>query len=496
MFLKYIKHLTKYTTRLNLYDYLLIIFLIVFFLIAYSISIIRHQMFLSNAMDLGIYNQLVYQFSHFKYPASTVYPANPQGLFFLGDHITLFLPIESLFYWILGKNVLLYLQIIYLILGCIGLYKLIHLKYTNFLALLAALLFLSHYSIYSALSFDYHTNILGTMLIPWILYFYYTSNFKYFLLTTVVGLMTREDMSIYYFLIGIVLLYKGFKENSVNYKFILLLLSFSLVYFFLAFYIILPSLSIRPDSHISNWKFIPEVGNSLTSLMTNILENPAKILHLMTNQVEKTDKINRFLYSGGILFFFTDIIYLLPVIPLFILTLLSTEWGMWIDMGHYSILLSVWVPLTIILFSYKLKYKFLQISFPSIFILIYIKILLNFNLEPIKWTKFPFIFYKEYYSQRFNIPEIKEALKLIPENASVSASNHLVPHLAFRDKIIFFPNTQDAEYIAIIENDCIDRFYYFQNPISCFLELKKYLNNQKYKLIYNKNHVLVFQLKS
>jgi len=482
----------SFQKNLSFYDYLLIIVIFIFLIIAYIISIVKHNQFLSNAFDLGIYNQLVYKFSHFKYPASTLYfTLNDNKVFFLGDHVTLILPFESLFYWILGKNVLLYLQILYIVGGGIGIYKLINLRKEKIVALLITILFFTNYSIYGALNFDYHTNILGTMIIPWIFYFYYTSNFLLFCTFTIIGMFTKEDISIYYFLIGIVIL---FKENFKLNKYISFISLVSIIYFLICVKIILPTFSPYADKQISNWKFIPDVGNSLEEIILNLISDPAKFINLMTNYPEKQLKINTFLYSGGIIFLFEPIL-ILPLVPLFLLTLLSSQWGMWGNFGHYNILFSVWIPIMFFYLTEKIKQRQLNILLILFFIYQNIRILNNFHLDATKWTRFPYIFNSEYYHQRFNLKEIKELINLIPDNASVSASNHLIPHLAFRDNIYFYPNNNNAEYIAIIQSDCIDRYYYYSSSHDCFKDIFNLLKNNKYELIYNKNHVLLFKLK-
>ena len=49
---------------------------------------------------------------------------------------------------------------------------------------------------------------------------------------------------------------------------------------------------------------------------------------------------------------------------------------------------------------------------------------------------------------------INGALKEIPPDAAVSASGLLLPHLAFREKIYYYPAVNDAEYIcANVEGD-------------------------------------------
>lgn len=493
----------KSIKNLDFYDSAYLLISILFLVVAYLISVVNHELFLSSAMDMGIYNQLVYKFSHFKYPVSTVYPSRPDGIFFLGDHMSLILPIESMFYWILGKNVLLYLQIFYLLLGNLGLYKLIKLLYSKPVALLASILFYTHYSVYNVLSFDYHTNVLGMMLIPWIVYFYYRSNFFWFTTLIFLGIFTKEDSALYYILTGIVIFIPEYKSNKLSLKkysqmkYFIVLIGASAIYFLISYKFILPYFNPIPDKTkvISNWKIVPEMGKSIGELFFNIISNPGKTIQLMSNTIEKQVKINTFLYTGGLLIPFVGWFYLLPLVPLFIMTLLSTEWSMWGNLGHYNIILSIWLPIIIAAFINKLKYNSIKIFVALFFLYEYFTILKTTPIEPSKWTRTNRVFYSEYYAQRFNINAIKQAIKIIPDNASVSASTHILPHLAFRDKIYYFPTIADADYIILIENDCNDRFYPFPNTTECYKIINEYKNNNRYSIVYNTNSVLVLRKK-
>lgn len=478
------------------YDIFFGAFTILFFIVFYCISIVTHQMYLTNSMDMGIYNQYVYIFSHFKGFKSTVYPNYPNGIFFLGDHVTLLLPIESLFFWILGKNVLLYLQIFYIILGATGVYFLVTRLNSALVGLYAAILVYLHYSVYAALSFDYHPNIIGIMLIPWILYFYYTGNTYRFLFIVGLGLLSKEDIPLYYIFVGLFLLADSIqKRDAIKYNFIVILIGISLLYFLFSLYI-LQKFNPNPNISISNWKFSPEVGKNIREMFINITHNPSQFINIMTNTIEKQEKINLFIYSGGFLIILTGWHYLMPLIPLFLHTLLSSEWTMWGNLYHYNIVLSIWLPVIISNSFNKININLLQVVLGLIIIYQYIIILLNAPLEPLKWSKIQKIFTSQYYFQRYNQREISEMLDIIPKDAVVCASNHLVPHLAFRDKIYMFPNVFDAEYIALLETDCNDKFYPFQNSISCYLEIKKYLQNNNWEIKYRKNGVLLLQKKS
>ncbi|MCX7729372.1 MAG: DUF2079 domain-containing protein [Bacteroidia bacterium] len=469
--------------------YVFLFIITVLFLVAgYIFSIVKHNQYLSNAWDLGIYNQYVYKFSHFKKPVATVYARfSEQGVFFLSDHVTLLLPFESMLYWLMGKNVLLYLQIVYIILGAFGLYKLIKLETeSEYLSVLAYFLVLSHYSVFATLDFDYHTNVIGSMLVPWILYFIKIQNLKMFLFTLFLSLLSKEDASLILVCLAIYLLI-----DRWNFKYAYILLICSIVYSIFAFKL-LSYFSLFENKQLSNWRY-NHISSTFSGFLLELINNPGKYLSMMFNTPEKEMKLKYFLYTGGFVAFLKPK-YLLPVLPNFILFNLSDTWGTWGNMGHYNIFFSVWIPYILILFINRLKYVYIKVMLGVLFI--YLNIYFLRENYSTCWTRFDKILYTDYYHQRFNIREIKEMLSMIPANASVSASNHLIPHLAFRDKCYFFPEVNDADYIALIENDCINRYYYFSGTTECYINIRNIMQNDNYKIIFNKNHVLLLKNKN
>jgi len=75
---------------------------------------------------------------------------------------------------------------------------------------------------------------------------------------------------------------------------------------------------------------------------------------------------------------------------------------------------------------------------------------LNPNNVEIPWTLNPTkekIYKKEFFQSPFNVRKVNQIIKKIPEDAKVSASDHLFSHLAQRQSIYLFPTVNDAEYI-------------------------------------------------
>ena len=452
-------------------------------------SLVQHHQFLTSNWDLGFHNQLMYKFSHFKNPSTTLWNSQYPLTFFLGDHVTFLMPLNSQLYWIFGSYALLVAQIIYGLVGALGMYKLIEYKFqsTHF-ALAGVFLFFTHYSLYAALDFDDHDNVYGMMFLPWILFFYYKNNFKWFLIALGFYLLARDDLSLTAIALGICFLLFDWKEKR-KYAFVCILISGA--YFILAHKIIIPFFSPLPDGRYAAWRF-SHLGNSMTDVMQNAIANPGKFISLMFDTIEKQEKLKYFFYTGGILFIIRPQFALL-IVPTFFTTCLSNSWPLWGNMYHYNILFAVLLPFVIIsaihlVRSISLKYILL---IPIIWLnLHYLK--KNFFRD---WRTFDRIFTSDYYHQRTNQNEITEALKQIPDDASVSATNHLTSHLAFRDKVYFFPDIQDAEYIAIIESDGKDRFYPFESSDKFMESVKQIRENSKYELVFEKNQMLIFKKK-
>ena len=128
--------------------------LIFFGLIFSAISLVNHFTFKTYAWDLGIKNNELYDYAHFRWNHNTlIYPAPDNKL---GNHFSLYLLIISPFYWVFGSWTLLLFQIIMILFGAQGVYLYFRRLFPRGspLPLLSMIFFLSLWGIYSALGFD------------------------------------------------------------------------------------------------------------------------------------------------------------------------------------------------------------------------------------------------------------------------------------------------------------------------------------------------------
>ena len=155
---------------------LVLLFILLFFgLIFSSISLVNHYFFRSNAFDMGWYNKTIFDYSRLRFCDFTLGIRHVKCV--LGDHFELypllFAPLRLLF----GSWTLLIIQLLSVLFGSYGIY--IYFRFRTerkWLPFLAMLFFLSTWGVYAALSFDYHNNLVGAMLIPWFFHFFEKGN--------------------------------------------------------------------------------------------------------------------------------------------------------------------------------------------------------------------------------------------------------------------------------------------------------------------------------
>ena len=122
-----------------------------FGLVYSSISLVNHYNFRTYAWDLGINNNAIYDYAHFRWNDCML--MQPQFDNVLSDHFSLLPILVSPFYWIFGSYTMLLFQIAAILFGGIGIYKYFHKKTSDFnLSVIAAIHFYSVWGIYLLLA--------------------------------------------------------------------------------------------------------------------------------------------------------------------------------------------------------------------------------------------------------------------------------------------------------------------------------------------------------
>jgi len=470
------------------------------FAILYSIiSLVNHYLFRTYAWDLGIYNQAMYDYAHFRINNNSVLQPGCGNL--LSDHFELLLIIVSPLYYLFGSYTLLIVQISAILLGGQGIYKYIGLiSDSRKLALAAMIQFFLFYGIYSALTFDYHNNVVGAMFVPWIFYFIHKNKWEQAIILFILFLISKENMALWGFFIfsGMMIMYRKDRKKLI---FSAILCIASLAYFLIVVKLVIPSLG-KPGNEYLHFRYAA-LGNNMTEALTTIITKPLytfKLLfvnHLGISDGDyiKTELHMAILLSGGILLFFRPY-YLIMLLPIYGQKLFCdhiTYWGLG---SHYSI---EFIPIiTIGAFNVINNIQKQRIRRNIIYLLIlftaYVTLRTFRDDTYTYFTRENQRFYlKQHYKRDFNIKKAYTMLKLIPENTAVCAQDEFVSHFAFREKIYNFPYVEDAEYIFLLQEY---GSYYPLTKEQYDQKLYEYLKNNTWSVFLDDYPFLILKKKS
>ena len=436
--------------------------LILFCTIYCLISLVNHYNYRTYAFDLGIYNNCLYQYGHFHknhYPYLHYMFSN-----FLADHFSLYTVILSPLYYLFGSYTLLYIQILSVLFGAIGIYKVVQNRYNcHYLPEIAMIHYLTFFGIYSALSFDYHDNTVAAMLVPWFIYYFDLGKTKWTILFAILIVIGKENMPIWLSFVCAGLFLLNFKDKKKrNLAFILSIAC--LVYVVTIIKVVMPALDDNMAENGYNAFRYTVLGSNASEILSNLIHHPSTIFKALfyshipqypeLNDIKKELYIS-LLYSGGFMLFVKPQ-YLIMLIPIVAQKVLSDDFGKWGINNHYSI---EFAPIIVICFYDGISYfKNKKIVYASAILICISTALLTYNKigkrHSIYYSEINVNFYtKEHYKSDFNRKEVKRVMALIPTEANVSALNMFCPQLSFRKNIYQFPDLHDAEYIMLANSE-------------------------------------------
>lgn len=477
-------------------NYVLILILVFFAAIYSSVSLVNHYNFRTYGFDLGIYNNALYDYSHLRVSDNPVIGNHITNV--LSDHLSFYHFIYAPFRYILGSWTLLIFQILAILLGGIGIFKSISLlTKSKTIPYLALIHFFSMWGIYSALSFDYHDNVVAAMVVPWYFFSILKRSTKHIILCSVLLIISKENIALWLSFIALgtaIWQYKDAKIRNLN----LFISVFSIIYFILAIKVFMPYFGGgRAFAHLN----YHALGNSLPEYFKTMVTRPLYTLSLlfknhspnvMSNGI-KAELHFVILLSGGVALLLRPQ-FLIMLIPIYAQKLFHTSFVKWGINLHYSIEFVPIITFALYYLLLSLSNKKLLYSLASISLILCI-LTTNSRLHhrKSKWysRENADIFYKKHYSTNYNVTEIRNELDKIPGNAKICAQNMLVPHLSFREWIYVFPNINNADYIITIPTS--GNFWPYNEEK--YLKKIEELKQGNYKVIKESPSILILKKK-
>jgi len=422
------------------------------------ISLVNHFLFKTYALDLGLYTHALYDYAHFRAADCGLFKDVPYNL--LSDHFDLYLPLLSPLIYVFGTYTLLIVQIVATLLGGWGVYKLIGL-YTddNWMPVLASAVFFLSFGIIHAIAFDYHSNVLTSIMLPWLLYFLKRKRYVWTSVFVVLFVIGKENMSLWLFFIAIGLMWDYRKEKKALWHLVAYAV-FALAYFFIINMIVMP----RLGGNGGGFARYAHLGDNYAEIAKNLILDPGKTLRLLftnTSKVSYLDGVKAEFYycalASGMLLTLLKSNYLLMLIPLIAQKMLAVDGNFWGVSFQYSVEFVPVLAVSSFLVLVKLKNRKWRIVLG--FALLLSTLLTTFYTigvpkSTIKVDQLCVYQGRHYEQKEFDVKYARELMKMIPEDASVSASSMFVPHLAMRDNIQNYANATkiDADYVLITEH--------------------------------------------
>ena len=422
------------------------------------ISLVNHYLFKTYALDLGLYTHAMYDYAHFRIDDCSMFKAVPQSI--LSDHFDLYLAILSPLIYVFGSYTLLIVQIVAVLFGGWGVCKLIGLYTENgWMPVLAVTVFFFSFGIIHALAYDYHSSVLTAMLLPWLLFFLKKRSFALASLFVVLFVIGKENMSLWLFFIAIALMWDYRRDKGVLWH-LLAYAVLSLAYFFIINMIVMP----RIGGSGGGFARYAHLGDNYVDIASRLIMHPFETIQMLftnTNGISNFDGIKEEFYvcalASGMLLTLLKPNYLIMIVPLLAQKMFAVDPNFWGISFQYSV---EFVPVLVVssfLVLVKLKNGKWRLALSLVLLLS--TVLTSFYTIGVPKSAILVdqlcVYQGRHYEQEeFDVHYARELLKMIPDDASVSATSNFVPHLALRENIQNFAHATkiEADYVLITEH--------------------------------------------
>lgn len=437
---------------------ILVCFLLLFGLIYGVISLVNHAQFRTYALDLGLYTNSLYDYAHGQFSDGSLILEKGQTFNQLADHFDLYLVLFAPFGYLLKEQTLLWIQLIFILLGGIGVYRYFKDSDVNDLSSVGAtLLYFVFFGTFAAVSFDYHSNTVAAALVPWFLLNVRKQkwiNASVLLLFLWIG---KENMSLWltFICIGGLFLPQLKRSQRIFFGTSALL---SLIVFIAITQMIMPLLT--PGGKYLHFHY-SILGSDAKEALIYLASNPIQGLRLLfTNHSEDPSgdfvKLELFilLTLSGLPFLLKRPQYLIMLLPILAQKLYHDRIGIWGVNGQYAIEFAPILAIGVFEAIRSLKLSNKKHVIYSVCILAGLSTLRTMDRTVFYTDKARLRIYQaKHYQRPYDISPVMNALNQIPKDVAVSAQSPFTAHLAWRDKCYQFPKVADAQFLLLNKHE-------------------------------------------
>ncbi len=441
-----------------------VLILFVFLLIYVSISWVNHWLLRTYALDLGLYSNTVWKYAHGILPDRSLFTWNEDPI--LADHFDLQLILWAPLMYIFGEWTLLVVQVVAVLFGGLGVYRLsMAFKDDRLIASLLMLCCLGFFGVFTALAFDFHSNVVAAMALPW----YFIALHRRQRMSAwglfIFMLIAKENMGLWLCIVAVAIMGVEWVDRRMT-KVLALQAVCALSWSVVVIAWLMPGM----DSGQVNFQSLKyaHLGSGWTSIVENLLTRPMDVLRYFVIPMEDPKNLGNalklefymvLLFSGGWALLLRWR-FLLMAMPLLAQKMLSGTSAMSGLFAHYSVEFAVLLPLAMMDLVVRVgpgKWRHAVVVLGLSGVVggtIYTLDLPLEHADNDHGAHDQLRFYQaRHYRSNLDVAQVYKTLEMIPPDASVSAVSRLVPHLIGRRFLYAFPIVHDPDYVVFIKDD-------------------------------------------
>lgn len=408
-----------------------------------GLSLARHAAYLTNAFDLGIHDQAIYNIFASGYMRTTLY--GPYAINYIGDH---FAPIQFLLapIYLLGADAraLLVLQSLFLAAAAVPLYALARLKTRSVgIALALVLAYLLHPALHGVNLADFHQIALVVVFLLAAFYFLEAKRDLPFLIALLLALMVKEEVALTTAAVGAYVFF-GKRRPLMGAAIALV----SLIYFGVVIGWVMPALGGTPQIDTRFGGYIAPGAQGATGVAWTLFTNPLFTLaHVFGDPAKRLFLLQVFLPVIFLPLLAPGEAWLVALPALAVLTLTSAHTQYSIA-SHYSAHLLPSILFLAALGAARIRRRAEGRTVAATAAVV-AAILIAATGATLLWGRLIPGARSPWPQPSAHDRVVDQFVAEIPRDASVSALGGIAPHLTARKTIYLFPDVADAEYLLL-----------------------------------------------
>lgn len=418
------------------------------------LSLVNHWCFRTFGLDLGLYTHALYDYAHLRAADCAFFLDRSRNL--LSDHFDLYLVLLSPLVYLGGSWTLLIVQLLAVMAGAAGVYCLVACSARQpWLPVAAMVSFLAFFGVWHAVAFDYHSNVVAAMLVPWLMVALHKRRYGWFAAGVVLVCVAKESMPLW-MLFVLMALAVEYRHDKIVLRWLAAAALFCLTYLLIVTLWLMPALC--PDPSPGFWRYA-YMGDGFGAIGRWVVTHPIEALRrlVVDPSGQKVEFYVCLLLSGGVLCFFRPQ-WLLPLVPLVAQKMLSADEAFWGIGYQYNVECAVVVvPAAFITIS-NMKHPRLQRALALLLPLLVLATTVYTCHHPRTWvrTENVRVFSAAHYRcDTFDRRQALQTINAVPEGASVSAASCLTPRLALRRQVYCHPAGRQADYTLLVEEGAV-----------------------------------------